>query len=239
MQDKTSLGFLEISDTLRQFIEALVEEVVIKGNSFETQKKWLQKHCTAEGIDYPSLESNLLRLFGIGEELKNIESKALEEFMAVTARACYLSEQGTNTILKKVSKMRGPNGGGLKAQWLKSFQEKETATKNAVKVKNNREKAESQLIKIQKELEATQQTADADAQLQTEKELVALSEKINNLKQNEAALKLDIEKTNQRLEKLNQEAIFETETQEKKKTAIAIVVTCLVVAASYLLVFCF
>ena len=47
-----------ISDTFRQFIEALVEEVVINGEPFDAQKKWLRKHSEAEGLNYDTVESD-------------------------------------------------------------------------------------------------------------------------------------------------------------------------------------
>ncbi len=56
MPDKTALG---ISEELRQFIEALVEEVVLDGKPFENHKKYLQRFCKGEGVDYNQLETNL------------------------------------------------------------------------------------------------------------------------------------------------------------------------------------
>ena len=65
MPDKTSIG---ISDLLRQFIEALVEEVVFEGKPFDNQKKSnLQSFSQEEGVDYATLEKNHF--------LKSIEGK--------------------------------------------------------------------------------------------------------------------------------------------------------------------
>ena len=68
MQDKTTLG---ISDTFREFIEALVEEVTINGEPFDVQKKWLRKYSEAEGLNYETIESNLSDLFDAIKELEN------------------------------------------------------------------------------------------------------------------------------------------------------------------------
>ncbi len=68
MRDKIALG---ISEELRQFIEALVNEVVLEGYSFKNHKKYLQRFCEAEGLDYASLENNLMIFFEIAEEWKN------------------------------------------------------------------------------------------------------------------------------------------------------------------------
>ena len=68
MPDKTALG---ISEELRQFIEALVEEVVLEGKSFETPKKYLQRFSEAEGLDFVPLEETLKALFSTAEEIRH------------------------------------------------------------------------------------------------------------------------------------------------------------------------
>ena len=71
MSDKTSFG---ISEELRQYIEALVKEVVLKGNSFENQKKWLQRYSINEGVDYNTLEKSLMMLFATAKEIESHDS---------------------------------------------------------------------------------------------------------------------------------------------------------------------
>lgn len=67
MQDKIVFG---ISEELRQFIEALVEEVVLEGKSFEEHKKHLFRFGEVEGIDSETLENNLMSLFATAEDIK-------------------------------------------------------------------------------------------------------------------------------------------------------------------------
>ena len=81
-----------ISDTFRKFIEALVEEVVINGEPFDAQKKWLRKYSEAEGVDYEALERNLHILFEAIDELEEYESKSMERLLEFFAQDyCYLS----------------------------------------------------------------------------------------------------------------------------------------------------
>jgi len=96
MQDKTTLG---ISNTFRQFIEALVEEVAINGEPFDAQKKWLRKHSEAERLDYINLEQNLEDLFQIIEEWRTDQSKSSQIAMKTLAKDCYLSEEEIQKLL--------------------------------------------------------------------------------------------------------------------------------------------
>ena len=103
MSDKTALG---ISEELRQFIEALVEEVVLEGKTFEEHKKYLSRFCQTESVDYHQLETNLSDLYETAEELKNHESKGSERLLRLLARECYLSQTETESILSAISKRR-------------------------------------------------------------------------------------------------------------------------------------
>ena len=98
MQDKTAIG---ISEELRQFIEALVEEVVLEGKSFENLKKYLQRFCETEGVDYASLENSLMFFFEIAEEWKNNQSKSSQIAMRTLAKDCYLLENTVNELMRR------------------------------------------------------------------------------------------------------------------------------------------
>ena len=95
-----------ISNTFRQFIEALVEEVVINGEPFEAQKKWLRKRSEAEGLNYETLESNLSDLFEAIKELEEHESKSGERLIGLLAKECYLSEALVNKLVDNAAVVR-------------------------------------------------------------------------------------------------------------------------------------
>ena len=95
-----------ISDTFREYIEALVEEVVINGEPFEAQKKWLRKNCEAEGVSYETIESNLNNLFEAIKELERNESKVIERSVKALAKDCYLSEDLVNKLIDNAAAVR-------------------------------------------------------------------------------------------------------------------------------------
>ena len=107
MSDKTALG---ISEELRQFIEALVEEVVFEGKPFENQKKYLQRFCEAEGVNYDTLECNLNDLFEALKELEEHESRVIEQSIWTLAKYCYLYEIETNRLIENVVEVRSSKG---------------------------------------------------------------------------------------------------------------------------------
>ena len=103
MSDKTALG---ISEELRQFIEALVGEVVLEGKSFEEHKKYLSRFCQTEDVDYNLLETNLGALFETAEELTAHESKGCERLLQLLAKECYISLDLINKIISDINTKR-------------------------------------------------------------------------------------------------------------------------------------
>ena len=103
MKDKTTIG---ITDAFREFIAALVEEVVLEGKPFEEQKKWLRKYSAVEGMDFATLENNLTEFFETVEELKSKESKAIERFAKMLAKNCYLEENEVDKLVLAVNEVR-------------------------------------------------------------------------------------------------------------------------------------
>ena len=101
MPDKTALG---ISEELRQFIEALVEEVVLEGKSFECQKKYLQQFSEAEGINYDTLEKNLAEFFDIMENCKGLHTEGSLMTAKILNGNCCLSEDFVDQLLGKIEK---------------------------------------------------------------------------------------------------------------------------------------
>lgn len=101
MQDK---NLPEISDTFRGFIEVFVEDVVFYGANFNVQKRWLQKYCEAEGVDYDTLKNNLMDFCIAMEEWKSMRLKSSEMVIRTLAKDCYLSESVINRFLDNVAK---------------------------------------------------------------------------------------------------------------------------------------
>lgn len=95
-KDKTTL---EISEELHQYIEALAEEVVLKGEPFENHKKHLRRFCETEGLDYDTLENNLTNLFETLGEWKTYHTKSSSMMARLLARECYLLDAFVNKLL--------------------------------------------------------------------------------------------------------------------------------------------
>ena len=91
-----------ISNTLRQFIEALAEEVVLEGKPFESQKRWLLRYCQVDGVDYATLETNLLDFFEIMEEWKRLHLKSSQLTAKMLAKDCYISDEVMRKLMGEV-----------------------------------------------------------------------------------------------------------------------------------------
>ena len=144
MQDKTSLG---ISDLLRQFIEALVDEVVLEGKPFDDQKKkWLQRYSQEEGLDYTELEKNLTEFFETFEELKSNKSKSIERLAKMLAKDCYLEEGKVGELLAAMNEAREKEAERI-------ADEKKAEEERLAREKAEREAAEEAKRKAEEEAE--------------------------------------------------------------------------------------
>ncbi len=104
MSDKTALG---ISEELHQFIEALVEEVVLDGKTFENHKRYLSRFCDSESIVFEFLEKNLTNFFTIMGEWKTFHTKSSSMMAKIIARDCYLSESFVDNLLMEATDAKG------------------------------------------------------------------------------------------------------------------------------------
>ena len=247
MPDKTSLG---ISDLLRQFIEALVEEVLVEGKPFCNHTVSLRHFSMAEGVDYETLEKNLFLLFEIANELKTLESKTVEALLATTARECYLSEKETERLIQYLKELRATTqrstGSGeansyeeVNNRLTETQREKENALAQAEAARKDRQEAENQLKAERESLEKTLRTADSDAAIKVENDLKDLQRRTVASNQCESTLKNELKKATQQKEtaQLTYEQNLGLEDKERKKTIIAIVITSIVIVALYVALF--
>lgn len=89
----------KISESLRQFIETLVEEVVLEGKAFDDQKELLNILCDAENVDYATLEKNLTNFIKIMKDWKLKPSKLGEMAARAMAKNCYLSDGALEMLM--------------------------------------------------------------------------------------------------------------------------------------------
>lgn len=103
MKDNTALV---ASPELRQYIEALVEEVVLEGKPFENHKKYLERFCEAEGIDFPALNGALASLFKAATDFKETGSASSEQQINLLGQRCFLSDSAISELLSSLKKAR-------------------------------------------------------------------------------------------------------------------------------------
>jgi len=93
MQDKSNYSNPnkpQISKGLQDFINAMVEEIVLKGEAFDEQKKkWLKKYSEAEGLNYADIEEILDILFQLILNANDIAKKKyeIEQYQELILRA--------------------------------------------------------------------------------------------------------------------------------------------------------
>jgi hypothetical protein len=114
MQDKTAIGNNEDAKTpskaFREYIESLVEEIVLNNANFNDHKKYLQRYSQEEGLDYATLEKNLTEFFETVEELKSKASNAIERLAKLLAKDCYLEEGKVDELLAAMNEAREKEG---------------------------------------------------------------------------------------------------------------------------------
>lgn len=103
MEDKslfTSSQPRTISEGLQNFIDAMVEEIVLEGRPFDTQKKYLKKFSENEGLDYDKLEADIITFIEILDCLKTAFNKLHVKLAEEKGRECYISEAMVGKLLK-------------------------------------------------------------------------------------------------------------------------------------------
>ncbi len=95
MQDKSSYikNKPNISEVLQNYINAMVEEIVLKSETFDDQKKkWLRKYSEAEGVNFNELNKDLTDFFELYSDFQKTQSAALQRVLENQAKACYITE---------------------------------------------------------------------------------------------------------------------------------------------------
>jgi hypothetical protein len=106
MQDKSSYtnpNKPQISDGLQNFINAMVEEIVLKGEAFDEQKKkWLKKYSEAEGIDYHEIEKRLGMLLIAIDIKKDYSDKKMTDLILNLSSVCLLHSDFSKKIISQI-----------------------------------------------------------------------------------------------------------------------------------------
>ena len=96
----------EISEGLQNFIDSMVEEIVLEGKPFDSQKKYLKKFSENEGLDYDKLEADITTFIEVLESLKTALNKLQVKLAEEKGKECHISE---DTIQKLVDYSSQPH----------------------------------------------------------------------------------------------------------------------------------
>jgi uncharacterized protein (TIGR02145 family) len=109
MKDKSSYSSpnkSQISEGLQNFINAMVEEIVLKGEPFDEQKKkWLKKYSEAEGVNYSELEANLNDFFEAMQDYQRTKANSIIKLLEIQANTCFIDKLFLTKLLSQQSKI--------------------------------------------------------------------------------------------------------------------------------------
>ena len=130
MEDKSLFNSNQpqtISEGLQNFIDAMVEEIVIEGKPFDTQKKYLKKFSENEGLDYDKLEADITTFIEILDSLKTAFSKLQVKLAEEKGRECHVSEKTLEKLVGHSSRQDS------KPKTVMEYKEESTTDKKAKK----------------------------------------------------------------------------------------------------------
>ena len=93
----------EISEGLQNFIDSMVEEIVLEGKPFDTQKKYLKKFSENEGLDFNKLEADVTTFIEILDSLKKAFSNLQVKLVKEKGKECYISGDLVEKLIKHSS----------------------------------------------------------------------------------------------------------------------------------------
>jgi len=89
----------EISEGLQNFIDSMVEEIVLEGKPFDTQKKYLKKFCENERLDFDKLEADIITFIEILDSFKTSFSKLQVKLAEEKGRDCHITDETVKELV--------------------------------------------------------------------------------------------------------------------------------------------
>jgi hypothetical protein len=94
MEEKSGIrSQMQIPKSLVDYINLMVEEVLLRGDSFEKNRKWLKKNCELARINYEELEKALDEFFDVLKDYDSTRSETFKRVVAEKAARCHISEE--------------------------------------------------------------------------------------------------------------------------------------------------
>ena len=132
------------SNQSSQYLESLIEDVVLNGVSFNKQLPFLLSFAAREGLDAEQVKNDFVVLLGMLHPISKQPSKSEKMAILYQAQICHISEEVIQHILSELQE--------------KKKKEQEAAKKKAEAEKKAREKAETE----RKVMEAAKKKAEAE-----------------------------------------------------------------------------
>ena len=260
-QDKSLLSSQPssgMSEELRQYIDALAEEVVLQDVPFQKQKRLLKRQAEADGVDYESLESKLMDFFKAMSNYKKDGSKDSVKQAEALAKECGFTTDFFEKLVNGIESTKLAKAAEEEKKRLKEQAEKEKKEAEA-KLKKAEEEAEAQKKAAEEEKkrlkeQAEKEKKDAEAKLKKAEEEAkaqkkAAEEEKKRLKEQaekekkaaDAKLKKQKKEAEEQIAALKEKQRREERERERKATArkriaIAIVIFSLIMVGIWLLV---
>jgi uncharacterized protein (TIGR02145 family) len=109
MKDKSSYSSPnkpQISEGLQSFINAMVEEIVLKGEAFDEQKKkWMKKYSEAEELNFGELEGNLIDFFETMQDYQRTKANSIIKLLEIQSTTCFIDKSLLTKLLSQKSKI--------------------------------------------------------------------------------------------------------------------------------------
>jgi hypothetical protein len=100
MKDRISNpGKANITPIWLEYINLMVEEIVLQGASFDKNKKWLKKHCELYNVDYDAVEKDLVELFEMLPDYNRATSESIRRVIKAKAMQCYITDDTFNKLV--------------------------------------------------------------------------------------------------------------------------------------------
>lgn len=105
MKDKMSIS--DNNHPPKEFTEYLynvIEEIIVKGESFDKHKKWLKKYCDEYGVDYSYIETEISDFTELFNDYSKSQNSLILKMLYKSADNVYLSKIQIDTFVKSINK---------------------------------------------------------------------------------------------------------------------------------------
>jgi len=90
-----------ISENLQKYIDGMFEKIILKGENFEPEKKWLRKYLEKENISFENYEKDFLDFPQLIADYRQTHSPVILRMLNVIAANCFISEEKLQILINE------------------------------------------------------------------------------------------------------------------------------------------